>query len=531
MDSANASSQYCIYLRKSRADMEAEAHGEGETLARHERILLDLSNRLNLNITQIYREVVSGETIAGRPMMQKLLSEVGAGLWTGVLVVEVERLARGDTMDQGLVAQTFKYSDTKIITPLRTYDPANEFDEEYFEFGLFMSRREYKTINRRLQRGKFSSAKEGKFLGGSPPYGYDRVKIPQSKGWTLCPNAFADNVKTMFRLYTSGEKLPDGSFQQYTLSELCERLEELGILSPGGLKKWDAQYLSHVLSNPTYVGKLRWNYISGQKQMIDGVVTIKRRKSASEDVILVDGLHPAIISEELFDKAQAKLAIGRSPAVNRTHELKNPLSGILFCGFCGKSIIRNRTTKQGDLLVCLTKSCCNVGSYSYIVEEKLLDILKKWIDETEIKKMEKTLDMKIQEKQTIIENDQKALDTLNAQLSRVYDLMEQGVYDKNVFLERTRNLNQRIEDVNNHIADMSNEMEQGIEALENQRALIPTVRKLVEEYNELSITEKNRRLKQILERVEYTKTEKGKRSEFKLILHPRKQTVTALYQR
>lgn len=45
--------EYFIYLRKSRADMEAEAHGEGETLARHERALLELAKRLHLNVTQI----------------------------------------------------------------------------------------------------------------------------------------------------------------------------------------------------------------------------------------------------------------------------------------------------------------------------------------------------------------------------------------------------------------------------------------------------------------------------------------------
>ncbi|MCZ8518394.1 hypothetical protein [Paenibacillus sp. KR2-11] len=44
-------------------------------------------------------------------------------------------------MDQGIVARTFKYSSTLIITPMRTYDPNNLNDEEYFEFGLFMSRR------------------------------------------------------------------------------------------------------------------------------------------------------------------------------------------------------------------------------------------------------------------------------------------------------------------------------------------------------------------------------------------------------
>ncbi len=49
-------------------------------------------------------------------------------------------------IDQGIVSQAFKYSGTRIITPTKTYDPNNEFDEEYFEFGLFMSRREYQTI-------------------------------------------------------------------------------------------------------------------------------------------------------------------------------------------------------------------------------------------------------------------------------------------------------------------------------------------------------------------------------------------------
>lgn len=107
--------QYVIYLRKSRKDEEAEQRGEGETLARHERILLDYAKRLHLNVTEIYREIVSGETIATRPMMQRLLSEVEQGMWTAVLVMEVERLARGDTIDQGIVAQTFKYSETKII--------------------------------------------------------------------------------------------------------------------------------------------------------------------------------------------------------------------------------------------------------------------------------------------------------------------------------------------------------------------------------------------------------------------------------
>ena len=158
--------EYCLYLRKSRIDLEAEANGQGDTLARHRADLLKLARKRGLNITGCYEEVRSGESIAERPEMQRLLNDVEAGRWTGVLVMEVERLARGNTTDQGVVADTFKYSDTKIVTPNKVYDPGDEFDEEYFEFGLFMSRREYKTINRRLQRGRRASLSEGKYIAG-----------------------------------------------------------------------------------------------------------------------------------------------------------------------------------------------------------------------------------------------------------------------------------------------------------------------------------------------------------------------------
>ena len=175
--------EYCLYLRKSRKDLEAEAHGDGETLARHEKLLLELAKRDHYNVTQIYREIVSGETIASRPVMQQLLQEVEQGVWAGVLVVEVERLARGDTIDQGIVAQAFKYSNTKIVTPQKVYKPDDEYDEEYFEFGLFMSRREYKTINRRLQQGRLAASKEGRWVSGSIPYGYEGVRAGSWTPW------------------------------------------------------------------------------------------------------------------------------------------------------------------------------------------------------------------------------------------------------------------------------------------------------------------------------------------------------------
>ena len=176
---------YAIYLKKSREDREAEARGEGETLARHRTALMELAKNRLLDIGAIYEEIVSGETIAARPKMQQLLEEVEDGKWDGVLVMEIERLARGNGIDQGIVSQAFSVSGTKIITPYKTYDPTNEMDEDYFEFGLFMRRREYQTIKRRLVSGRIASVKEGKYMGSIDPFGYRRVKLQGEKGWTL----------------------------------------------------------------------------------------------------------------------------------------------------------------------------------------------------------------------------------------------------------------------------------------------------------------------------------------------------------
>lgn len=222
----------CIYLRKSRADREAEARGEGETLARHERILLDLAKKRGYNVGAIYKEIVSGETISARPVMQQLLREVESGMWDGVLVVEVERLARGDTIDQGVVARSFQYSNTLIITPLKTYDPNNEYDEEYFEFGLFMSRREYKTMTRKSPNGR-----QG-----------DLIRCPYSScsnissKLPLVEKALLDGIQELVDGYRLNNSVSD---QEYSLS-ISERekmiqgkLKEIDILKKRKQRQYD----------------------------------------------------------------------------------------------------------------------------------------------------------------------------------------------------------------------------------------------------------------------------------------------------
>lgn len=319
---------YDAYLRKSRADMELEKLKKFDTLKQHEKFLKDRANQLGIKIRKIYREVVSGESIQERPEMQEVLKNVETGTIDGILVVEVERLTRGDAKDQGTVTQAFKYSNTKIITLNKIYDPNSDEDEEYFEFGLFMSRREYKTINRRMQRARIANVLDGKYCASEPPFGYKKVRVKYGKGYTLEPvSEEAEIVKEMYH------KRADG--MGYDI--ICNWLNTLDF-KPKKSDVWTPATIKGMLSNPIYIGKIRWNSNKQKKILINGQIIKKRKKGNNEDLILVEGLHPAIISNELFDIVQG-IKPNKASTKHNT-ELQNPLATLVKCADCGRSMQR-----------------------------------------------------------------------------------------------------------------------------------------------------------------------------------------------
>lgn len=525
--------RYCMYLRKSRADAEAEARGEGETLARHERALLELSKRLRLTVTEIYREVVSGETIAARPVMQQLLTEVEGGLWDGVLVMEVERLARGDTIDQGIVAQTFKFSDTKIITPMKTYDPNNEFDEEYFEFGLFMSRREYKTINRRLQRGRVASVKEGKWVANIAPFGYKRVKLVGEKGWTLEPvPAEADTVRFIFDLYTSGEVQEDGTSKRLGVSLIVRRLNALR-LPPKKGSDWVPASIRDILINPAYVGKVRWNWRPTVKRMVEGRVVLSHPRSSVEECIIVDGLHPALIEKETWETAQMNIAQNPPRPVGERNTVKNPLAGIVVCGKCGRKMVRRpysgKNKAKPEALMCAATSCDNISVALHFVEERILEALSEWLGDYRLKWDDGPVVKKVSQvdvKRKALKKIDGELVDLEKQRDNLHNLLEQGVYTTDMFLERSRVLSERITQATESRAAIEGELSLELIREDSRKNIIPKVERLLDVYAALSTPKaKNDMLKEVLEKVVYTKEHNGRwhnaPDDFEIVLYPK----------
>lgn len=478
---------YCIYLRKSRKDMELEKYGDGETLARHRTTLLELAKRGGYDVTHIYEEIKSGDSIALRPQMQDLLLAVEEKQWQGVLVMELERLARGDTRDQATVLETFKYTNTLIITPSKIYDPSNHADEEYFEFGLFMSRREYNTIKRRMNAGRIASVKEGNYIGSTPPYGYDKTKIKDKKGYTLCFNDETEHVKMIFDLFVN---------QQYSILQISDKLDSLGI-KPKKNNSWSTHSLRDLLSNPTYTGRLRWKWRKNVKTIKDGEMVITRPHQT--EYLLVEGKHPAIISDELFNLAQERLK-ENSPKVNKTKQLINPFVKIAKCGKCGK-YSTYRKYSSGDRLICENRKCNNGTVPFNEFEETMLELVRNKLNDLLINPISQSNDNDVKNHEHMISSIKKEIAQLENQKNKLYDFLERGIYTEEVFIERQKITSENLEKLKEQL---SIELQNAPKTIDYSELII-SMETLLNSYHETDIRGKNVLLKSVFTEITITK--------------------------
>lgn len=488
---------YAIYLRKSRADTIDPEH----TLDTHEQTLRALAREQHLPIGAVYREVVSGETIASRPAMLKLLGEVEQGLYSGVLVMEIERLARGDTIDQGVIAQTFKYSGTKIITPSKVYDPADEFDEEFFEFGLFMSRREYKAINRRQQRGRAAASAAGKWIANRPPYGWDRHKLEHEKGWILTPNpAEAPIVQKIFDLYTLEHLGP---------SHIAQYLDELHVPTPTGADYWSQHTIRDILCNPAHIGMVRSGERPVVKTVKNGQIAITRPRD--KDCKLYPARWEGIITPEQFEQVQ-RLMTPDASGVKKDFSLQNPLAGLLICAHCHRKMVRRPHGKRlaYDSIMCPNKHCSTISAPLHLVEERVLLALASWVETYKISiAQQKTADDEPLQQKALAKAEAD-IKTLSAQMDRLYDLLEQGIYTPEVFTARSATISQKLQDAKathqslQHALDVAQNRQKALEEF------IPRAENVLSSYNTAATAlEKNSLLKEVIDHVDYTKTIRG----------------------
>ena len=346
------------YLRKSRSDDPSLTIEE--VLSKHESILLEWAERnLDEPIPEenFYREVVSGETISSRPEFKKLLKMIESPKIKAVLVVECARLGRPDLEEIGRISKLFRYTNTLIITPQRTFDLRDEYDREDFEREMMRGNEYLEYTKKILSRGKNLSLQNGNYINGVVPYGYQREWLTEGKRSVpslAIVEEEAKIVRLIFDWYVN---------ERIGATKICQRLNAMGIPArKGGL--WKKSSIINILKNEHYIGKIVIRKHIDVKTVEDQEIITKTIRN--KDYEIVDGKHPAIIDEEIFYMAQN--SIRRIVSVKPSEVLLNPFASLLKCE-CGKTMIRrkNRNTYR---YLCDEQMFCGNASVS---EDKLIE--------------------------------------------------------------------------------------------------------------------------------------------------------------
>lgn len=504
-----SSDKYAFYLRKSREDMEMEALGAGETLAKHRTILENLAAKHDIHPDQIvvYKELVSGDSISERPEMMKLLADVHQKKYKAVFVVEVERLARGNTRDQGEVSEAFQASHTKIITPSKTYDPDNEFDQEYFEFGLFMSRREYTTIRRRLQTGKQLSVQDGNYLLPQRVFGYEIIR-PSKKDRTL--KQIPEEVKIVqmiFDWYTE---------ERRAISWISRQLSMMGIQTIKKKPEWHRSTVLTMLKNPIYIGKVTWGGSQTVKEYDQDAGRLKKVRKFDLEPEIYEGKHDGIISYEQFEKAQKFLTETKNASLPIGAEMVNPLAGMLVCCDCGRSLIANQFAyKDTRLLHARATKCKKKSLPMSVILEAFEASLRESIAYFEIQEGESD-NGEVERYQIKLQAMEAELAKKEQRRSKLFLDYEDGVYSRDEFIERKQFYNQEIEKLKTEIEEAKKNAPKPVDysaKVHSLNSMLDCIRD-----TELTAKEKNDFLKLFIDRITYDVIDLGHKKGGKPIL-------------
>lgn len=468
--------RYCAYLRKSRADEVREKVEMGyDALAHHRRALEDLAFRMGVEVARWYSdEIKSGDSIADRPQMSELLRDVADGAWDGVLCMEVERLTRGDMVDQGTVGRAFSESGTLIVTPLKVYDPASEADMEYFEFGLFMSRREYKAINKRLQAGKLAAVRDGQFIGCCAPYGFDKADVDGKH--TLVPNGDAKYVRFVFERYAAGD----------SYAKIARQLDAMGA-RPMRSEKWHYASVAHILRNEAYIGKTFWKKTTQRPYRENG--RTRYRCTVFEDPLVVDALHEAIVPMELWEAARRRR--DASPA-RKEYSPRNYYGRILRCADCGKALHYCGTGNvKTPLMTHITRGeqCPTKGCRLSVLDDVFVEALEGICADIEIEARP--------ECDSARDAYMRAIAQAEATIEANFDRMERGVISEEDFVVRRKVLEGRI-------ADAQEALDALPEVSDGQRAV--TIRECIRAIRNPDVSVESKRLLiwSIVDHIDYT---------------------------
>lgn len=342
--------RYCLYARKSTEQDEKQALSIDSQVKE----MLEIAERLKLNVVTIKRESHSAKDSGQRPVFKELLEEIRKGTYDGILTWAPDRLSR----NAGDLGTLVDLMDQRKLIHIQTYGQTfSNSPNEKFLLMILCSQAKLENDNKSInvKRGLRARCEMG-LWPTRPPTGYTKTKMMDRKCESVLDPERAKVIKQVFEKIGydgwSGRKT-----YHWLKHEINFKTETNKHLSLGNLYK--------LLENHFYYG--RFEYAG----------------------VWYNGSHEPVITKELFDLVQEK--IKNQVFIQRSEQKEFAFTKLMTCGLCGSGITADekfKHQKNGNVHRYVYYKCTRIRDSNcpcgFINEDDLVEQLKGLLDDLEI---------------------------------------------------------------------------------------------------------------------------------------------------
>lgn len=307
-----------IYTRVS-TQQQAE---HGYSIEEQENACRKKALELGATSIKVYRDSGFSGAYLERPALDDLRDAVAQKLHDCIVIYDIDRLSR-DTMHLLLLTEEME-KNAQLVYVNSEYSRTPE-GQLFFEIRGSFAKYERVKIQDRFQRGKRGKLRKGLPISDHHVFGYSW----QDGNYIINP-VTADIVRSIFDRYANHI----GGIQS-----VADWLNGKGIPSPQG-KMWSSTAINRLLRQEMYTGEY-FSYKTYHKKVSAKKFTQIQRDSSE----WIPMTCPAIISKELFDKAQNKLHRNKTQKIHETQHIAL-FSGVLYCADCGRKMLPTWNSKK-----------------------------------------------------------------------------------------------------------------------------------------------------------------------------------------
>lgn len=388
-----------IYSRKSKFT------GKGESIENQIELCMEYAQS---HFKDVYIQIYEDEGFTGantdRPKFKQLMQDIKAKKIDVLMCYRLDRISR-NVADFSSTLEMLEKNNVAFVSIKEQFDTSSPMGRAMTYISSVFAQLERETIAERVQDNMEQLAKTGRWLGGTPPLGYQSIAVTnidgagkQRKQYKL---ELIEDQATMVRL------LFNKFLELGSVIKLESYLIENDIVTAQG-KYFHLSSLKFILTNPCYVAadQLIYNYFFSKGSTIaiekpfDGKFGImaynrtnqqkgKNKKNTIDKWIISVGEHTPIISSEQWIEVQTKMELNTEKSFRKVHSQEALIAGLLRCEKCGSYMRPKRSRKSADgtqyhyYYICElkekshSKKCAMKNIPGHTVDSKLIEQLKR----------------------------------------------------------------------------------------------------------------------------------------------------------